>query len=119
MLFAHERAIYTKTIISDLQATLPFCSQTIRGVLRIYNLQTEKTLLLKSENFTEDIQKIRFSLDLRTFPNKALQDDYAVQGRKTYRIESLLIAEKNENLDKLLQQGKEKLQELDVLFYQS
>ena len=85
--------------------------------MRIYNLQTEKTLLLKSENLTEDIQKIRFALDLGNFPNKALQDEYAVQGLKAYRIESLLIAEKNENLDTLLKQGEEKLQELAVPLY--
>lgn len=117
-LFAHERAIYTKTIISDLHETLPFCSQTMRGILRIYNLQTERTLLIKSENFSEDIQRIRYSLNLCTFPNKALQDEYAVLGLKAFRIESLLIAEKSENLDRLLVQGKVKLEELGVPFYQ-
>ena len=118
MLFTQIRAIYTKTIIADLQTILPFCSQTMRGVLRIYNLQTEKSLLIKSENFTDDIQKIRLDLDLGNFSNKTLQDEYAVQGLNAYKIESLLIAEDTENLDTLLQRGKEKLEELAVPFYQ-
>lgn len=117
LLFAHERAVYTKTIIADLQATLPFCSKHIRGIIRIYNIQTERTLLLKSENFVEDINDIRLSLDLHMFSNRALQDEYAVQGCKAFRIESLLIAEKKENLNRLLQQGEEKLLELGVPFY--
>jgi len=90
----------------------------MRGVLRIYNLQTEKSLLIKSENFTDDIQKIRLDLDLGNFSNKTLQDEYAVQGLNAYKIESLLIAEDTENLDTLLQRGKEKLEELAVPFYQ-
>ena len=90
----------------------------MRGIIRIYNLQTEKTLLLKSENLTQDIQKIRFDLDLGNFPNKELQAEYEEQGLEIYTIEALLIAEKKENLDRLLQQGKEKLEELKVPFYE-
>ena len=95
-----------------------FSSHSMRGILRIYNLQTDKTLLLKSENLTEDIQKIRFSLDLGTFPNKELQDEYEKQGLEIFTIEALIFAEKKENLDRLLQQGTEKLQELEIPFYQ-
>jgi hypothetical protein len=91
----------------------------MRGIIRIYNLQTEKTLLLKSENLTEDIQKIRFALDLGNFPNKELQDEYEEHGLEIYTIDPLLIAEKRESLDRLLQQGKEKLEELNIPFYQS
>jgi len=90
----------------------------MRGIIRIFNLQTEKSLLLTSENLTEDIQKIRFDLDLVNFPNKELQDEYEQQGLEIYTIDPLLIAEKKENLDRLLRQGKERLEELEVLFYQ-
>jgi len=90
----------------------------MRGIIRIFNLQTEKSLLLTSENLTEDIRKIRFDLDLGNFPNKELQDEYEQQGLEIYTIDPLLIAEKKENLDRLLQQGKERLEELEVLFYQ-
>jgi len=90
----------------------------MRGIIRIFNLQTEKSLLLTSENLTEDIQKIRFDLDLGNFPNKELQDEYEQQGLEIYTIDPLLIAEKKENLDRLLRQGKERLEELEVLFYQ-
>lgn len=72
---------------------------------------------MKSENITEDIQKIRFDLDLGNFPNQSLQDEYEHQGLEIYTIEPLLLAEEKENLDKLLQQGKEKLYELGVPFY--
>ena len=89
----------------------------MRGIIRIHNLQTDKTLLLKSENLTQDIQKIRFDLDLGKFPNKELQTEYEEQGLEIYTIEALLIAEKKENLDRLLKQGKEKLEELAVPFY--
>ncbi len=95
-----------------------FSSHTMRGIIRIFNLQTEKTLLLKSENLTEDIKRIRFDLDLGNFSNKALQDEYEKQGLEIFTIDPLCIAEKNENLDTLLQQGKDKLVELDVPFYE-
>ena len=91
----------------------------MRGIVRIFNLHTEKTLLLKSENLTEDIQKIRFDLDLGNFPNKELQEEYEERGLEIYTIDPLLIAEPRENLDKLLLQGKSKLEELGISFYQS
>lgn len=91
----------------------------MRGIVRIFNLQTEKTLLIKSENLTEDIQKIRFSLDMGNFPNQDLQAEYEEQGLEIFTIDPLLIAEKRENLDKLLKQGKKRLEELKVPFYQS
>ncbi|MBI9094858.1 MAG: hypothetical protein JEY71_08260 [Sphaerochaeta sp.] len=94
-----------------------FGSHIMRGIIRIYNLQTEKTLLLTSENLTQDIQKIRFDLDLGNFSNKELQNEYEEQGLEIYTIDPLLIAEKKENLESLLQQGKEKLEELEVPFY--
>lgn len=95
-----------------------FSSHVMRGIIRIHNLQTDKTLLIKSDNLTEDIQKIRFDLDLGNFPCKELQDEYEEQGLEIYTIDALLIAEKKESLDKLLLQGKEKLEELQVPFYQ-
>lgn len=90
----------------------------MRGIVRIFNLHTEKTLLLKSENLTEDIQNIRFTLDLGTFPNKELQEEYEKKGLEIYTIDPLLIAEPRENLDKLLLQGMSKLEELGISFYQ-
>lgn len=91
----------------------------MRGIIRIHNLQTEKSLLVKSENLAEDIQKIRFALDMGTFPNKELQAEYEEQGLEIYTIEPLLFAEKRENLDKLLLQGLEKLKELAIPTYES
>ncbi len=92
-------------------------SHSMRGIIRIYNLQTEKTLLIKSESLTEDIQKIRFDLDLGNFPNTELQNEYEEKGLEIFTIEALLIAEKKESLDKLLQQGKDTLEEHDIPFY--
>jgi len=101
-----------------MKASHLFSSHILRGIIRIYNLQTEKTLLVKSENLTQDIQKIRFDLDLGNFSNKELQDEYEVQGLEIFTIDPLLIAEERENLNSLLQLGKEKLEELNVPFYE-
>lgn len=105
------------TIVADMNTLHLFSSHTMRGIIRIFNLQTEKTLLLKSENLTKDIQKIRFDLDLGNFPNRELQEEYEEHGLEIYTIDPLLIAENNEDLDKLLQQGEQKLEELDIPFY--
>ncbi|HKM06051.1 MAG TPA: hypothetical protein VJ869_03590 [Sphaerochaeta sp.] len=101
-----------------MKKTHLFSSHIIKGIIRIHNLHTEKTLLLKSENITQDIQKIRFALDLGNFTNKELQNEYEEQGLEIYTIEPLLIAGDKENLDKLLQQGSEKLMELHIPFYE-
>jgi len=101
-----------------MNTTYLYSNHILRGIIRIFNLKTEKTLLLKSENLTQDIQKIRFDLDLGNFPNKELQDEYERQGLEIYTIDPLIIAEERENLDLLLKQGKKKLDELEVPFYQ-
>ncbi|HKL58885.1 MAG TPA: hypothetical protein VJ863_03220 [Sphaerochaeta sp.] len=102
-----------------MKKTHLFSSHIMRGIIRIHNLQTDKTFLLKSENLTQDIQKIRFDLDLGNFPNQELQAEYEEKGLEIYTIDPLLIAEKRENLDRLLMQGKMKLEELKVPFYQN
>lgn len=104
--------------MSNMKKNHLFSSHSMRGIVRIFNLHTEKTLLLKSENLTEDIQNIRFTLDLGTFPNKELQEEYEKKGLEIYTIDPLLIAEPRENLDKLLLQGMSKLEELGISFYQ-
>ncbi|HKL56950.1 MAG TPA: hypothetical protein VJ854_01015 [Sphaerochaeta sp.] len=96
-----------------------YTSHILRGIIRIHNLQTDKSLLVKSENLTQDIQKIRFALDMGNFPNKELQAEYEEQGLEIYTIDPLLFAEKRENLDKLLLQGLEKLEELAIPIYES
>lgn len=100
-----------------MKKTHLFSSHILKGIIRIYNLHTEKTLLLKSENITEDIQKIRFDLDLGNFTNKDLQAEYEEQGLEIYTIEPLLIADDKEDLDKLLLQGTEKLKNENTPFY--
>lgn len=101
-----------------MKATHLFSSHAVRGIIRISNLHTEKSLLLQSEDFSKDIQKIRFDLDLGNFFNKELQDEYEEQGLEIYTIDPLLIAEADENLDKLLQQGEKNLKDQGFLLYQ-
>ena len=115
-LFTHERARYYAK--QRDQEPLPFCSPILRGVIRIHNLKTEKSLVTTSENLTQDITRILSDLEAGTFPNQELQSEYKTQlGPKAFRVETLLIAEKNENLHKLLLLGKEKLLDLAVPFY--
>lgn len=117
LLYAHENSAYLKSTPSVRQEPYIPDPLAMRGIIRIHNLETERTLLFTSENLTIDIQKIRYDLDQGNFPCKALQDEYMELGLEIYTIETLLIAEKRESLDKLLLQGKEKLEELKVPFY--
>lgn len=94
-----------------------FTNNSLRGIIRICNLQTDRTLLLASEDLTKDIQKIRFDLDLGVFHNQTLQEEYETVGLEIYTIEPLLIAEKSENLEGLMKLSKEKLKDLGVSFY--
>ena len=94
-----------------------FTNNTLRGIIKISNLQTDRTLLLISENLTKDIQKIRFDLDLGVFPDKTLQDEYEAVGLELYTIEPLLFAENSEDLSELLKLSKEKLLVKGISFY--
>ncbi|MDT4761552.1 hypothetical protein [Sphaerochaeta sp. PS] len=94
-----------------------FSSQPTRGIIRIWNLQTETSLVVKSEDLTQDIQAIRFSLDLGNFPNQPLQSEYEKQGLEIFSIEALILAEQGENLDKLLASSKQALLDMGVSFY--
>jgi hypothetical protein len=74
-----------------------------KGILRIYNLQSDKSLLLKSENIIEDSKNIRFQLDLGLYSNSQLQTDYSEIGLELFAIEPICFLKEDESLDKLLE----------------
>lgn len=87
------------------------------GILRIYNIQTSKTLLVKSENLTGDTAKIRFQLDMGTFPLHELQDAYEKIGLELFAIEVFVIKDGEKDLNSLLNESKSALLRDGVTFY--
>ncbi len=62
-------------------------TKSTRGLLKIQNLQSERILLVPSEQFVHDIQAIRFQLDLGTFDHPVLQKEYETLGLELFVIE--------------------------------
>ncbi len=62
-------------------------TKSTRGLLKIQNLQSDRILLVPSEQFVHDIQTIRFQLDLGTFDNLVLQKEYETVGLELFVIE--------------------------------
>ncbi|WP_320129298.1 hypothetical protein [uncultured Sphaerochaeta sp.] len=88
-----------------------------KGILRIYNIQTDKSLLLKSNDIVKDIQSIRFKLDLGIFEQKTLQDEYESIGLELFCLEPFKIQEKDEALDLLLEASIKELSDKRITFY--
>ena len=74
-----------------------------KGILRIYNLQNDKSLLLKSENIIEDSKNIRFQLDLGLYQNSLLQKDYSQIGLELFSIEPVAFLKDENTLEDLLE----------------
>jgi len=85
----------------------------------VVNLQTDKTLLLKSEDIAKDIIDIRFKLDLECFPCAELQDAYTAIGLELFSIEPYRIADVQDDLVKLLAAEEDKLSQNGVTLYRS
>lgn len=92
-------------------------TEPTKGIIRIYNLQNEKSLLVKSENIIEDTKKIRFKLDLGFFSNAQLQKDYSEIGLELFQIDPFLICDDNDNLDTQLIKAKQILEEKNIQLY--
>lgn len=73
-----------------------------KGILRIYNLQSDKSLFVKSENIIEDSKNIRFQLDLGLYQNSELQNEYTQIGLELFSIEPVAFLNEEESLDELL-----------------
>ncbi len=87
------------------------------GIIRIYNIQSEKSLLIKSKDIIEDTKNIRFQLDLGFYPNKRIQNEYTEIGLEIFAIDPILFQDNGEDLDLLLEKAKNKLRIKNIEFY--
>lgn len=94
-----------------------FTNQKVRGLIRIKNLQNNRSLLVGSEDIATDIQRIRFSLDLGTYENDALQQEYESIGLELFSIDAYLQASEDENLQALLAEHTQQLLAQSILMY--
>ncbi|MDY4888406.1 MAG: hypothetical protein SO135_01505 [Sphaerochaetaceae bacterium] len=56
------------------------------GIIEIRNLLSDRRLYISSDDTFSDCAKIRFQLDLGTYPLKSLQDDYNETGLELFII---------------------------------
>jgi len=94
-----------------------FTNQKVRGLIRIKNLQNNRSLLVGSEDIATDIQRIRFSLDLGTYENEALQQEYESIGLELFSIDAYIQASEDENLQALLAEHTQQLLAQSILMY--
>lgn len=88
------------------------------GIIRIYNLQNDETLLLKSTNIIKDIKDTRFKLDLGMYCNKNLQKSYSNIGLELFALEPMRILEsKTKSLEDLYEECYTELKEKNVTFF--
>jgi hypothetical protein len=92
-------------------------SKAVKGVIRIYNIQSDKSLLIESNDLAGDIQKFRFQLDMETFPNRELQQEYESIGLESFNLEPWAIAGEGETLSLLLSQALGELQAEGIAIY--
>lgn len=92
-------------------------TEPTKGIIRIFNIQSEKSLILISENIIDDSKNIRFQLDLGMYSNSELQKEYSEIGLEVFAIEPILFQENDEDLNTLLQKAKTLLLEKKVDFY--
>lgn len=90
-----------------------------RGLIRIVDIQNDKTLLVPSLDIAKDIVHIRFELDLEQYPCKELQEAYTAIGLELFSIEPYVIASPNDDLSALLAQEQARLVARGVTLYRS
>jgi hypothetical protein len=98
----------------------PFLNtEATQGIIRIFNMQSDKSLLLKTTNMIKDIKTIRFQLDLNMYSNKKLQSDYAKIGLEVFALDPYKILENNsdKSLDDLLEESEKELLENNIEFF--
>ena len=88
-----------------------------QGLIRIINIQSDKTLLVPSKDIAKDISAIRFALDLGQYPCASLQEEYETIGLELFSIEPYCLVEKDQNLLDLLDREKCSLARKGISFY--
>lgn len=87
------------------------------GILRIYNLRNDKSLLLQSKDIIEDSKNIRFQLDLGLFSNLSLQKDYREIGLELFAIEPLVFKKASQSLNSLLEKKLKEFKDKNIPLY--
>lgn len=88
-----------------------------RGLIRIINIQNDRTLLVESEDITQDIIHVRFLLDLESYPLPSLQEDYTRIGLELFSVEPYLVVEDDDDLSELRKEEEDKLKKEGVRLY--
>ncbi|MCI7606397.1 MAG: hypothetical protein MSS69_06525 [Spirochaetales bacterium] len=78
----------------------------IRAIIMIKNLKTDEIYLYKTEDAVASFSKERFKLDLGMHPEKSLQSAYSTLGLELFIFEIDKEADKDQDLDKLLEERK-------------
>ncbi|AEV28198.1 hypothetical protein SpiGrapes_0340 [Sphaerochaeta pleomorpha str. Grapes] len=94
-------------------------SKPVSGIIRIYNIHSDKSLLLESLDISDDIQAIRFKLDLGVYPNQELQGEYEDIGLELFSLEPWKIKEGNYPLHLLFLESLKELQDKGIVLYQN
>ncbi len=79
----------------------------IRAICSIRNLKTDEVYLYKTEDAVKSYSDERFRLDLGIHENRRLQSEYTSLGLELFVIDIDREAEKEEDLDALLEKRKE------------
>ena len=95
-----------------------YSSEAKRGLLNVRNLLTGRMLLIKSEDFTKDIQSIRFQLDLGSYPHDHLQKEYDHLGLELFTIEIYKeVSDSHRDLQEVLESERISLHHNNTLLY--
>ena len=87
------------------------------GIIKIENMLSGRIFLVKSTDVVKDYSKIRFSLDLGTFENSSLEEDYTKTGLELFDIALDAEADDEKSLDALLEERKKHYSFLRKDFY--
>jgi hypothetical protein len=88
-----------------------------RGIIRIFNLKTDRVCFVPSEDMESDIISTRFKLDLAMYPLASLQSEYASLGLELFTIEEERAAKEDENLEQLLKSVEAEYEAKGFSFY--
>ena len=89
----------------------------VKGIIKIENMLTGRIYLVKSIDVVKDYSKIRFSLDLGTFENKALEEDYTKTGLELFDISLDAECDDPDKLNTLLEERRKYHLSLKKEFY--
>lgn len=88
-----------------------------RGLIIVQNLQSNRSLLVCSEDIAHDITTIRFQLDLGIYAHPSLQQEYEQLGLELYRIEPYRLLDDFQDLESIQRAELQALKEQERPLY--